>query len=144
MIEIIIFVVFWLNAFHPDIGIHQIYSPRKIIMNRNLEYIKNFRLDFETYAETHNNANPTKTVAERPKEAIFLGATKNFQRSHKFLSLRTGQIITREKFTSLPMPQSVIKKWKIWPSRKNTNKTLCSLTKNSNTLKVCDDDLPTG
>ena len=49
-------------------------------------------------------------MAERSKEAIFLGATKNFQRSCKFLGLRTGQIITRKQFTSLPMPQYVIKK----------------------------------
>ena len=86
------------------------------------------RVDFKTYAETHDYATPTDTVAERPKEAIFLGDTKNFQRSYKFLSLSTGQIITRKQFTSLPMPQSVIKKWKIWPSRITTKKILFSLT----------------
>ena len=128
MIEMILFVVLWLNAFHPDIGIHQLYSPRKIIMNRNLEYIKKCRVEFDTYAETHDYATPTNTVAERPKEAIFLGATRKFQRSCKFLSLRTGQRITRKKFTSQPMPQSVIKKWKIWPPRITTKKILCSLT----------------
>ena len=128
MIEMILFVVLWLNAFHPDIGIHQIYPPRKIIMNRNLKYMKIYRVEFETYADTRDYATTTNTVAERPKEAIFLGDTKNFQRSYKFLSLRKGQIITRKQFTSLPMPQSVIKKWNICPSRKTTKKTFCSLT----------------
>ena len=42
-------------------------------MNRNLEYMKIFRVEFETYAETHDDANPTNTAADRPKEAIFLG-----------------------------------------------------------------------
>ena len=97
MIGMILFVVLWLNSLPPDIRIHQLYSPRKIIMNRNLEYMKIYRVEFETYAETHDDSNPTNTVAERPKEAIFLGATKNFQRSCKFLSLRTGQRITRKK-----------------------------------------------
>ena len=78
MIEMILFVVLWLNSFHPGIGIHQIYSPRKIIMNLNLEYIQNCRVEFETYAETHDYATTTNTVAELPKEAIFLGDTKNF------------------------------------------------------------------
>ena len=78
MIGMILFVVFWLNSLPPDIIIHQLYSPREIIMNRNLEYMKIFRVEFETYAENHNNATPTNTVSERPKEAIFLGATKNF------------------------------------------------------------------
>ena len=55
-------------------------------------------VEFETYAETHDYATPTNTVAERPKEAIFLGDTKKFQRSYKFLSLRTGQRITRNFF----------------------------------------------
>ena len=76
MIGMILFVVLWMNAFRPDIGIHQIYSPRKIIMNRNLEHMKNCRVEFKTYAETHDYATPTDTVAERPKEAIFLGDTK--------------------------------------------------------------------
>ena len=44
-------------------------------MNRNLKYMKNCRVEFETYAETHDDANPTNTAAELPKEAIFLGAT---------------------------------------------------------------------
>ena len=50
-------------------------------MNGNLEYMKNCRVEFEKYSETRDDANPTNTVAEQPKEAIFLGATKNFQRS---------------------------------------------------------------
>ena len=108
----------------PDIRIHQLYSPRKIIMNRNLEYMKNCKVEFDTYAETRDDATPTNTVAERPKEAIFLGATKNFQSSCKLLCLRTRQRITRKQLTSQPMPQSVIKKWKIWPSRITTKRII--------------------
>ena len=89
MIEMIIFVVLWLNAVPPDSIIHQTYSPRKIIMDRNLYYTKDCTVEFGTYAENHYDATPTKNVAEISKEAIFLGPTKNFQRSCKFLSLRT-------------------------------------------------------
>ena len=75
LIEIILFVVLWLNAFPPDSRIHQTYYPREIIMDRNLGHTKHFRVYFGTYAETHDDATPTKTVAERSKEAIFLGPT---------------------------------------------------------------------
>ena len=61
--------------------------------------------------------------------------TKEFSAVLEFVSVRTGQIITRKKFTSLPMPQSVIKKWKIWPSRKTTKKNLFSRTKTGTLLR---------
>ena len=68
-------------------------------MDCNLGYTEHCRVEFGTYAETHDDATPTNTVAERPKEAIFLGPTKNFTSSWKFLSLWTGQIIKRKQFT---------------------------------------------
>ena len=102
MIEMIIFMVLWLNAFPPDSGTHQIYSPRKTIMDRNLDYIKNCRVEFWTSAETYDDATPTNTVAELSTEDILLGATKNFQHRYKFLSLRTGHIITRKSSHHCP------------------------------------------
>ena len=140
MIGMILFVVLWLNSLPPDIRIHQTYSLRKIIMNRNLEYMKNCRVEFETYAEAHDDATPTKTVAGRPKDAIFLGATKKFQRSCKFLSLRTGQRIKRKKVHIIAHATICNKKVEDMAIKDN----LMINDRNRNTLKVYDDYSPTG
>ena len=75
----------------------------------NLDSYKHFRVDFGTYEETHDDAPPTNTMSEILQGSIYLGYTNKFQGVCKLISLRTGRIITRKKFTPLPMPQSIIK-----------------------------------
>ena len=52
---------------------------------------------------------PPKTRDERLQGYIYLGSTKNFQGSCKFIRLITGQRITRKKLAPLPMSKYVIK-----------------------------------
>jgi hypothetical protein len=47
-------------------------------------------------------------MESRTAGAICLGHSGNVQGGHKFLSLRTGRIITRRSWTALPMPDDVI------------------------------------
>ena len=127
-IGMIIFMVLCINAFPPDGGISQTYSPRTIIISFTLDYSKHCTVKFGTYVETYYDTPPTHTMSERSQGYIYLGITTNFQGRCKFFSLRIGWRITRNKFTPLPMPQSVIINWKACPPRKIMMKILSSLT----------------
>jgi hypothetical protein len=107
-VELINFVVPWLNAFPPSSGLSQTYSPRTIMTGTTLDYSKHCRLFFGAYVETHEENNPTNTMKEITRGAICLGPTANFQGSYKLLCLRKGRRITRKQFKELSMPASVI------------------------------------
>jgi hypothetical protein len=87
IIELIHFVVLWLNAFPPSSGVSNTYSPRTIMTGTTLEYNKHYRLPFGTYVETHEENDPTNTIVERTRGSICLGPTANFQGSYKFSAL---------------------------------------------------------
>ena len=74
-----------------------------------LDYYKYCRVEFGTYAETHEDSPPTKTMDKSSQGVIYLGKTTNFQGICKFIILRTVQRITRKKFTPIPMPKYLIK-----------------------------------
>jgi hypothetical protein len=109
IVELITFVVLWLNAFPPSSGVSQTYSPRTIMTGTMLDYSKHCKLPFGAYVKTHEENNPTNNMKERTRATICLGPTTNFQRSYKFLCLITGRRITRKQFQELPMPALVIK-----------------------------------
>ncbi|MCE2996668.1 MAG: hypothetical protein LW863_13795 [Flammeovirgaceae bacterium] len=98
--------VFWRNAFPADAGVSTVYSPRYIIEGRNIDYDKHVRIPFGAYAQTHEEHN--NNMDPRTVGAICLGPTGNAQGSHYFFSLSTGRILTRTRFTELPMPADVI------------------------------------
>jgi hypothetical protein len=104
IVELIKFVVLWLNDFPPSSGISKTYSPRTIRTGTTLDYNKHCKLLFGAYVETHEMNTPTNTMKEITRAAICLGPTANFQGSYKFLCLRTGRRITRKQFRELPMP----------------------------------------
>ena len=108
VIEMILFVVLWLNEFPPIGGISQTCFPRTITEDCNLDYFKHFRLEFGTYEETHEDVTPTKNMSGILQGDIYLGTTKNFQVSYKLSSLRTGRRIIGKQFTPLTMTQFVI------------------------------------
>ena len=49
-------------------------------------------------------------MESRTTGAIHLGPTGNIQITHKFLSLKTGDLIVRRKWTELPVLSEVIDK----------------------------------
>ena len=63
---------------------------------------------FGAYTQTHEDPVRTNTMEERTIGYICLGITGNLQGSYTFLNLTTGKLITRRKFTPLPMPNDVI------------------------------------
>jgi hypothetical protein len=108
IVELINFVVLWLNVFSPSIGVSKTYNPRTVMKGTTLDYNKHCKLPFGAYTETHEINTPTNTMKERTRAAICLGPTANFQGNYKFLCLKTGRRITRKQFRELPMPTAVI------------------------------------
>jgi hypothetical protein len=110
IIEMINFVVMWLNAFPSKSGIFERYSPRELILRRKLTFEKHCRVPFGTYCEVADNPTMTNVSDSRTTPAIALGPTGNAQGTYKFLSLATGKKINRRTWTRLPIPDSMINK----------------------------------
>jgi hypothetical protein len=67
------------------------------------------KVPFGAYCEVHVDPDIKSTIEQRTKWGIWLSPTGNMQGSYKFLSLSTGNKVTRRKFTEMPMTDSVIK-----------------------------------
>jgi len=98
--------VFWWNAFPHEESDAGLYSTWYLLEGKTVDYTKHVRIPFGSYAQTHeqhDNSMDARTVG-----AICLGPTGNQQGSHYFMSLSSGRVLTRTKFTELPMPQDVV------------------------------------
>ncbi len=105
-IALIQYVVYWLNNI-PKEG--QDVSPREIIIGtQKLDFNNVCRIPFGAYAQVHNDLAVTSTMDPRTTGAICLGPSGNIQGGHKFLSLQTGNVMVRRKWTELPVPADVI------------------------------------
>ena len=108
LIEMVYTATLWLNAFPPKNGVSMMLSPRAIMTGHSIDFKKHCQLPFSTYAQTHEENNPTNSQAARTVGAINLGPNRNLQGTHKFLNLCTGKKITCQCWTELPMPKEVI------------------------------------
>jgi len=108
LIESIYSSPLWINAFPPKGGVSQTLSPRNIMTGVQFDYKKHCQLPFGTYVQGHQEPSPSNSQVSRTVGAICLGPKGNRQGSFKFLSLRTGKLISCRKWTPLPMPQEVI------------------------------------
>jgi hypothetical protein len=64
---------------------------------------------FGAFGEAYDEPERTNNMDKRTRSCINLGPTGNFQGTHKFLNLDTGEVIKRQHFTELPMPDSMIR-----------------------------------
>jgi len=97
--------IFWLNNI-PKEGQDQ--SPKEIIMGEqklDTKYI--CKLPFGAYMQVHEDREITNTTLPRTTGSINLGPS-NLKGEHKFLSLETGDIIMRRRWTEMPVPTDVI------------------------------------
>jgi len=109
-IEIIYFVVLWLNAFPVKTGVSSVHSPRELLVRWKLDYAKHCRVLPGTYCEVHDEPLPSNSMTPRTHACIACGPTGNLQGSVKFYCLTTGRILKRRSWTALPMPDKVIDK----------------------------------
>ena len=108
--EIIYFVVLWLNAFPVKTGVSSVHSPRELLVRWKLDYAKHCRVLPGTYCEVHDKPSPSNSMTPRTHDCIACGPTGNLQGSVKIYCLTTGRILKRRSWTALPMPDKVIDK----------------------------------
>jgi len=104
-IALVQYTVFWLNNI-PKEGQDQ--SPKEIIMGEqklDAKYI--CKLPFGAYAQVYEDREITNTMLPRTTGAINLGPS-NLRGGHKFLSLETGEILMRRRWTEMPVPTDVV------------------------------------
>ena len=104
--EIVANSVFWLNVFPRKSGISKTFGPRAIIIGSHIDYKRHCSMECGQYVETHESTD--NSMNERTCPAIFLRTNGNEQGGAFFISLRTGQRLNRQAWTSLPMPDTVI------------------------------------
>jgi hypothetical protein len=104
--EMVYNVVFWLNTFPHNDGVHSTISPRTLITGLAIDYHKHCKLAFGTYIQVHEEVD--SSLRPRTSGAIALRPTGNEQGGHYFLSLHSGKRLNRYAWTELPMPNEVI------------------------------------
>jgi hypothetical protein len=98
--------VFWLNAFPTDDGVSKKYSPRYIMTGQHLSYDKHAVIEFGLYVQTHEEH--SNNMDQRTMGCICLGPTGNQQGGHWFMSLASGERVSRYQWTELPIPREAI------------------------------------
>ena len=102
------YTVTWVNSFPPKGGISSTISPRTLITGLKTDYNKMCKLEFGSYAQVHDEPEPTNSMIPRTSGAICLGPNNTLQGGYKFLNLNTGRMVTRRSFTELPITNDVI------------------------------------
>jgi hypothetical protein len=75
------------------------------------------KVPFGTYCGVHTDTEITNAMELRTRWGFCLGSTGNMQGSYTFMSLTTGKKFIRQKFTEMPMTESMIKQVKKWTAR---------------------------
>eukprot|EP00804_Cyclotella_cryptica_P019093 CCRYP_021211-RA/>CCRYP_021211-RA protein AED:0.16 eAED:0.16 QI:0/0/0/0.66/1/1/3/0/1057 len=109
-IELIHFIVLWLNNFPVKSGVSTKYSPRELICRHRLNAKVHCKTPFGAYCEVHDEPTPSNSMTPRTHETICMGPTGNIQGSYKFYCLKTKKKLTRRRWDELPMPRSIIRK----------------------------------
>ena len=95
-----------LNLFPAKHGISKFYSPYQIMMQRPLDYDKEFQFSFGAYVQAHTQQNPTNSNEPRTLDAIYLRPATDGN-GHELMDLSTGRLITRSHLTVVPLSELV-------------------------------------
>jgi hypothetical protein len=107
-LELIKQAISWLNMFPHDDGVSTTMSPRTLLTGTTADYGTHCRVPIGAYCEVHNENDPINTKTSRTSQAIALNPTGNLQGSYRFPPLDAGKIISRRRWTELPMTDVVI------------------------------------
>ena len=109
LIAIVEFNIRWLNSFPAHDSASDYLSPRTIVLGKSPDFNTDCcLLELGTYCEIDEANNPTNTPSARTCGAISLNPTGNVQGSYDFMTLNTGQVVSRHHWTPLPMTEDVI------------------------------------
>eukprot|EP00804_Cyclotella_cryptica_P029617 CCRYP_019027-RA/>CCRYP_019027-RA protein AED:0.33 eAED:-0.47 QI:0/-1/0/1/-1/1/1/0/210 len=87
-IELIHFIVLWLNAFPVESGISTKFSPRELVQRHKLSVKIHCKTPFGTYCEVHDERDPLNAMKSRTHATICMGPTRNVQGSYKCYCLK--------------------------------------------------------
>jgi hypothetical protein len=138
VIEMVRSSVFWLNMFPPTDGASDSLSPTALIVGLKLDYGKHCQLEFGSYVQTHEEHD--NSMGTRTTGAIALRPTGNAQGGYYFLSLSSGRLLTRNRWTDLPMPQHVIDRMHVLARRSKADRDLTFAWRDGTIITDDDDD----
>jgi len=141
VIELLHFVVMWLNAFPTNNGLSPTYSPREFILRHKLDARLHCRAPFGAYCEIHDDPEVTNTMASRTQPAICLCPTGNLQGSYKFLALNSGKKVIRRHFTELPVPEDVRRHVDVLAQMRNRLPGLTFTNRHGDVFQFANNDL---
>ena len=105
---LVLFCVSRINYQTPD-SRHGAESPRVAFTGRQIDATLDYRIGFGDYAQC-TVADPDSSMAARTEDCIAMLPTGNRTASVKMMSLKSGKLVSRDKFIILPMPSSVIER----------------------------------
>ena len=97
-----------LNQFPWKNGISDTMSPAGIVTGIGLPDYHCMRIEFGSYAQVLEDNDPSNTLRSRSLGAMALTPTGNAQGDYYFLSLATGNRLSRHTWTALPMTETAI------------------------------------
>jgi len=106
IVEMVYASVFWMNTFPPHSGASIALSPRTIITGQAVDYERHCQLEFGSYVQVHESHD--NTMSARTSGALALRPSGNAQGGHYFYSLNTGCVLSRARWTPMPMPNEII------------------------------------
>ena len=95
------------NQFPASDGISDRISPLGIVLGYPLPSYKNLHLEFGTYVQVFETQKITNRTDTRSVGAIALSMTPSANGTYEFMSLTTGKLLRRKKFTVLPVIHQV-------------------------------------
>ena len=110
VVDMVKFVVHWLNAFPVKGGISENMSPGLIMTGKSVDFQLHCKQPFGSYVQTHEENSPRNSQQARTLGAITLGLNNSSQAGYYFMNLNTGKRIHRRSWTPVPMPDEVIKR----------------------------------
>ena len=103
-------VVHYLNIFPWKYGVSQELSPESIVIGSPPPDYNKIRIEFGSYAQVYDAPSPSNTPRSRSHGAIALGSTGNAGGAYYFLSLASGEVISRHQWTICPIQDEVIER----------------------------------
>ena len=98
-----------LNFFPAKHGVSKFYSPRMMLHQKNLDYLRHCRYAMGTYVQAHEEPKRSSTNAPRSLDCIYLRYNDNLQGGHDLLHLPTNSIVTRRNITPVPITPAIVK-----------------------------------
>ena len=99
-----------LNQFPSENGISNVLSPLAIVTGKEMVDFNKIKGAFGDYVQVHETADITNTMAPRSVGGILLNMTPNDSGYYEFMNLNTGKLLTRRRFTVLPITQQVVER----------------------------------